>query len=99
MMVDDWSTFWRMTEMMTDFGFLVTVFVQFFVNQDQCPLPQPLPNPKFGSPALISGIFTVVGDVVIQKFDHFLLLFVSQIFAADLFAKFVIELDCAFVIS
>ena len=82
---------------------LFSVFVQFFVNQDQCPLPQPLPqplpNPKFGSPALISGIFTVVGDVVIQKFDHFLLLFVSQIFAADLFAKFVIELDCAFAIS
>ena len=76
-----------------------SVFVQFFVNQDPQPLPQPLPNPKLGSLALISGIFTVVGDVVIKKFDHFLLLFISQIFAADLFAEIVIELDRALVVS
>ena len=48
---------------------------------------------------LLSSVFSVVGDVIIQKFDHSLLLFVCQVFAPDLILEIVIELDRTFAVS
>ena len=48
---------------------------------------------------LFLSVFSVVGYIVVEKFDYFLLLFVRQIFLADLILEIVIELYCTFVIA